>query len=329
MLEPKGELRSRVKIDNSNAGDTHISDVSSETSCNIIRSETLITLCSLYSPHSSYLMRTYQRKEFARLSRAAHFQNMELLHASFITHTFPRHWHETFVIEVVEQGIDEFLCEGATYRATAGSIVIINPGEVHTGSPLGNVPLSYRSMYPTPALMSWSISQVDERRRDVPFFPSRVVHNPSLAVMLRKAHRSLERGDDACSSSSLLLHAFTQLILRHSKNGPALNANGLESSSVKRVKQYISENFTHQITLNQLSIVAELSSFHLLRAFHKSVGLPPYEFLLNVRIERAKGLLKRGEPIAQVSCSTGFYDQSHLNRHFKRIVGVTPGEYVA
>ncbi|MCG8605901.1 AraC family ligand binding domain-containing protein [bacterium] len=73
--------------------------------------------------------------------------------ACYTSHTFPRHWHESFVIEIVESGVDEFQCRGTVFNAPAGSIVVFNPGEVHTGRPVGGVPLKYRSLYPSVDLM--------------------------------------------------------------------------------------------------------------------------------------------------------------------------------
>ena len=81
------------------------------------------------------------------------------------------------------------------------------------------------------------------------------------------------------------------------------------------------------ITLNQLAKISALSAFHFLRTFQKTYGLSPHEFLKNVRIERARKLLKKGLPITEVAGQTGFYDQSHLNRNFKKILGLTPGQY--
>ena len=65
-----------------------------------------------------------------------------------------------------------------------------------------------------------------------------------------------------------------------------------------------------------------------MRVFRKVLGLPPHAYLVQVRITQAKKLLASGMAIAEVAAETGFSDQSHLHRHFKRIVGVTPGQYV-
>ena len=73
--------------------------------------------------------------------------------------------------------------------------------------------------------------------------------------------------------------------------------------------------------------IANLNPFYLLRTFRDRVGMPPYEYLTQVRVARAKRLLSQGYAIAQVTQQTGFVDRSHLTRQFKRFVGVTPGKY--
>ncbi|MEW6734220.1 MAG: helix-turn-helix domain-containing protein, partial [Acidobacteriota bacterium] len=70
-----------------------------------------------------------------------------------------------------------------------------------------------------------------------------------------------------------------------------------------------------------------LNCCYLIRAFRNEVGIPPYVYLTQVRIEKAKKLLAKGAPIAEVAVAVGFADQSHLNRFFKRIIGITPGRY--
>ena len=84
---------------------------------------------------------------------------------------------------------------------------------------------------------------------------------------------------------------------------------------------------TEKITLDALAEHAGLDKFHLVRAFRAEVGLPPYEYLTHVRISRAKELLQRGMRVAEAAQAVGFYDESQLHRHFRRIVGLPPGVY--
>ena len=82
------------------------------------------------------------------------------------------------------------------------------------------------------------------------------------------------------------------------------------------------------MTLPDLARCAGLSAFHLCRVFGATVGMPPHAYQTQVRVRRAKSLLRAGVPIAAAATAAGFYDQAHLTRHFKRIVGLTPGRYI-
>ena len=102
---------------------------------------------------------------------------------------------------------------------------------------------------------------------------------------------------------------------------------GQEHQVVQRIQDYLKANYINSISLEQLARIANLKPLRLLRVFRKEVGLPPHTYLVQVRVARAKTLLSMKLPIAQVAADTGFTDQSHLTRHFKRLVGVTPRKY--
>jgi AraC-like DNA-binding protein len=79
--------------------------------------------------------------------------------------------------------------------------------------------------------------------------------------------------------------------------------------------------------LTQLTSLTNLSPFYLLRVFHNRAGFPPHEYQTQVRIAHARKLIRNGTSLSQAALETGFFDQSHLSRNFKRIVGVTPRQY--
>jgi AraC-like DNA-binding protein len=93
------------------------------------------------------------------------------------------------------------------------------------------------------------------------------------------------------------------------------------------VRHYIDEHFAENITLNRLAQHVSLSPYYLLRAFRAEVGMPPYAYLESVRIRHTQQLIKTGKPLAEVAAEVGFSSQSHMTRQFKKIIGVTPGQY--
>lgn len=99
----------------------------------------------------------------------------------------------------------------------------------------------------------------------------------------------------------------------------------LSRSTLQHVTEYIHAHLDRDLKLIELSTIAQLSQYHFLRLFKQQMGITPHQYILQRRIEKAKHLLKHSElSIADIAVRTGFCDQSHLTRCFKRIVGVTP-----
>jgi AraC-like DNA-binding protein len=128
---------------------------------------------------------------------------------------------------------------------------------------------------------------------------------------------------------ALLLAALTLFVERHAAAGLRSPPVGAEPRAVALVKAYLDAHAAEEVSLARLAEVAGLSSPYLNRAFARAVGLPPHRYQTQLRIDRAKALLAAGLPRRAVASETGFADQSHFGRHFKRLVGVTPGRYRA
>ncbi|MFT3775973.1 MAG: helix-turn-helix transcriptional regulator [Minicystis sp.] len=96
---------------------------------------------------------------------------------------------------------------------------------------------------------------------------------------------------------------------------------------MRRAREYLHDAVAEKVTLDALADHAGLDKFHLVRAFRAEVGLPPYDYLTHVRVARAARLLARGASAAEAAQAVGFYDESQLHRHFRRIIGLTPGRF--
>jgi AraC family transcriptional regulator len=103
----------------------------------------------------------------------------------------------------------------------------------------------------------------------------------------------------------------------------------LPRGRLRAVVEYIEEHLDIGLSLEQMATVASLSAYHFARQFKAATGLPPHQFVITRRVERAKELLQAGTDLAlaEVAAHAGFSDQSQFSRHFKRLVGVTPGQF--
>jgi AraC-like DNA-binding protein len=266
-------------------------------------------------------------QEQARLWRAHDLGNLEVLQASYTKHTFARHTHEEFMIGVIEGGGCKFYCRGDTHIALAGSTVLINPDEVHDGSGAETARLVYRALYPAADALQRIASEFAGKRQSTPYFTMPVVHDEQVSILLHSLLESLETPASALERESRFCWAFAQLIARYAEQRPLAQHVGKERQAVRLIRDYLEAQYAEQITLAQLASLVNLSPYHLLRVVHAELGLPPHAYLTQVRVTQAKKLLSLGMPIPQAALETGFVDQSHLTRHFKRQVGVTPGQY--
>ncbi len=273
-------------------------------------------------------MNAAHSEERAKFWRDPVLNNLEMLRATYVTHTFSRHTHEGYAIGVIEAGVEEFTYQGAAHRAPAGSVVIIHPGEVHTGNAGTPAGWTYRMLYPEVTLVQKATSElVGQRQMQLPYFPNPVIQDQQLAAQLHHLHIAMENSTIPLERESPFLWTLAQMVMRYADDRPYLAPVGQEHSVVQRIQDYLRANYADTISLEQLADIANLKPLRLLRVFRKEVGLPPHAYLVQVRVTRAKVLLSMAVPIAQVAADTGFTDQSHLTRHFKRLVGVTPRQY--
>lgn len=91
---------------------------------------------------------------------------------------------------------------------------------------------------------------------------------------------------------------------------------------------YIHRHFDEQLSLDDLAEIAGLSVCRFATVFRQRMGIPPHRYLCILRVRHAQALLRSGMPAANVASEAGFYDQSHLSRHFKNVCGMTPKQYL-
>jgi AraC-like DNA-binding protein len=261
----------------------------------------------------------------ARFFASPLFPGLDCLTASFRRHAYPLHTHDTYTIGNVEAGIETWMCRGARHYAGPGWFALTNPLDVHDGAPHGEG-YAYRMSYPSVDLIQEIAAGLcGHRFTGLPVFKEPAVHDPQCARLFADAHRLLESDADALAGEERLHRAYAYLLARHAGVEPA--SLGREPGPVARVRAAIEERFAESLRLTDLAAIARLSLHHLIRVFRAEVGLTPHAYLIDVRVRRARSLLKRGTSPADTALSVGFADQAHLTRAFKARLGVSPGAY--
>jgi AraC-like DNA-binding protein len=264
-----------------------------------------------------------QKKEQLKIWGVPGVDGLECFAAREMTHHYGRHSHAGYALGVFENGVGISNVRGSNHFFPAGSMVMMNPDEVHTGSAGNSQPMSYRMFYiPAEAMQSFL-----PQRTALPYFRELLVQNQFWATELDRLHRLLESSPDTLDRQSSVTAVIGGLAQAFGGSRNTVKAGYNEAYAIGQIKNFLQENYTQNITLDDLAVLTNLHRAYLIRAFRRATGIPPYTYLLQVRVERAKELLRVGRPVAQAAVEVGFADQSHLHRHFKNITSLTPGEY--
>lgn len=269
------------------------------------------------------------QREFAHLHRPAGFDGLELLTAHYHAHAFSPHVHEGYCIALIEQGAERFRYRGTEHCAVVGDIAIVNPDHAHTGQRATDEGWSYRVFYPDAQVLNGLAAEMGITGGGTLYFREAIVKDAELVVPLRELHRSLVEKASRLEQESRWRETFGGLLLRHANVARPGEWRGHELASVARAREMLQAQFAGNPGLADLAAEAGLSPWHLNRVFRREVGLPPHAYQNQLRLNRAKILLRGDLPLAQVAASVGFADQAHFTRQFKKAFGVTPGKYRA
>jgi len=261
--------------------------------------------------------------------RADDLGGLELFRATLSEFAFRPHAHEEFFIALTDAGLATPTYRGDRHVIGPGDLIVLNPEEAHAGGPPAAASWTYRALYPSPALMREVLAEFRPGRPSLPVFGGDAVRDRDVAARLRRFHLLSESpASSRLERETQLAEALVRLVGRHAAAPSAPWPPGRERRAVRLSREYLEEHAEENVTLTALARCAGLSAFHLCRVFREAVGMTPHAYQTQVRVRRAKSLLRAGLPITQAAAEAGFYDQAHLNRHFKRVLGVTPGRYV-
>jgi len=266
--------------------------------------------------------------ETTRFWRDTRFGGMECLSATFLTHEFAPHAHDTFSIGAIESGSQVATIRGTREASGPGDLYLINPGETHDGAP-SRGGYRYRMIYPDLSLFREILEDVTGKPfHGTPAFGRQILHDRKLADAFHEAHRTLEEGGGALETSQPMFLVLDAMFRRHGSS-ILVPTDTAERSAVRRARDYLVERYATDVGLEELAAVAGLSRAHLIRAFAKEFHITPHSFLTDIRIRAARRRLREGGLPAEIALECGFADQAHFTRHFKARTGLTPGQYRA
>ena len=250
---------------------------------------------------------------------------IETLSAHYVRQCFAPHAHAEYLFGIIEAGCHAVRCNGIETLAAAGTLVTMNPGDVHSGGTFDEAGWLQHMVYvDEAALISLAEDILDRSMRTLPVFHE-AFHQPGVfaSSFLATYHALLAAEPLAAQSAATRL--VEDVLTRFA--GTASPAVRSAPRAVRRMRQFMEAHLGQPITLDALASAGGLRRRHTIELFQQTYGVPPHRYLIVARIEAVKVLLRSGETPADAASACGFADQSHMTRHFRSIVGTTPARY--
>lgn len=241
------------------------------------------------------------------------------LSASMSEFTYKKHAHEEYAIGVTLRGIQHYQLNGRLQLSHPSGIVFFNPEETHDGMAHDEKGLDYIMLYIDPQLLL----EVTEKN-DMVRFPEPVLYDKRLEQKIRSLSKAVLSQQNEALCSELFLSLADNLVQTDISAGYRK-----DNELIKKAKDVLHCNLEGVLTLDEISGELGLSKYQFIRSFKAGTGITPYQYFLNVKIERAKQLIEKSGDIYEAVARYGFVDLTHMNKHFKSVYGITAFEYLS
>jgi AraC-like DNA-binding protein len=244
---------------------------------------------------------------------------VEVLHAYFPSHAYPSHTHDAWTVLLVDEGVVRYDLDHREHDLSRAQVSLLPPNVPHDGRSVRPEGFRKRVLYLEPDRLGEDLTgaAVDQPE----------LLDPVLRQRIEQLHGVLALGQESLEAESrlTLIEERLRQYLRRQITTPPQRRDPTVASHLREV---LDAHLPAGITLDEASKLVHAHPAHLVRAFSREFGMPPHRYLTGRRVDLARRYLLEGRPAAEVATLAGFYDQSHLTRHFRRMLGVTPSSFV-
>ncbi|MEU6103729.1 AraC family transcriptional regulator [Streptomyces flaveolus] len=243
---------------------------------------------------------------------------VEVFHAHYTEYSYPMHVHDAWTLLIVDDGAVRYDLDRHEHGTPHDTVSLLPPHVPHNGSPATPDGFRKRVLYLDASRLG---EELIGRAVDAPD-----LRDPVLRRRVGQVHAALARpGDELEAESRLTL--IGERLHAHLRPRGAPGSTRPDPVLARRLRELLDERVVEGVGLEEAGGLVSAHPAHLVRAFSTAYGIAPHQYLMSRRVDLARRLLLAGRAPADVAGATGFYDQAHLTRHFKRLVGVTPGRY--
>jgi AraC-like DNA-binding protein len=253
---------------------------------------------------------------------------IETVRAHFEGHAYDPHWHDSYLVGITEQGLQQFNCRRQQHNSTPGKVFLLEPGDIHDGTAPEAGGFTYCTLYLDPRWLDRELrAQFEEAPDNAQLsFAATLAEDPRLAIATADAFEAMHHDELRIVRQTVLDHLLANLT-SHLRWRTLIDPDPRLPLVAQRARDYLHSHLHQDIGLDDLAQVTGVDRFRLSRAFKAAFGLAPHAYLIQLRLTRARHLLARGEAPVSVAAALGFADQSHLGRWFQRAYRMTPADY--
>lgn len=245
---------------------------------------------------------------------------IDRIEARFNGAAFAPHRHDTYAIGITLAGVQTFDYRGVSRHSLPGQMVVLHPDELHDGRAGDSTPFQYRTAYVAPADMQQVLAG-----RALPFIKGGVSNDPRLRHVVGELLSDLETPLEGLECEQTITDLTTALLQASGVELPHTRPN---QAAVLRARDFIEANLDGAPMLADLEQAAQYDRWRLSRDFRALLGSSPHRYLIFRRLDKAREMMASGASLANVAQASGFADQSHFIRHFKKTYGMTPRTWV-
>jgi AraC-like DNA-binding protein len=247
---------------------------------------------------------------------------VEVFHARFTDHAYPMHVHDSWTLLIVDDGAVRYDLDRHEHGALDTLVTLLPPHVPHNGCAATPHGFRKRVLYLEPGQVG---SGLLSDRLIGAAVGAPAMLDATLRRWISQTHDVLAcPGDELAAESRLAL--IVERLRRHLDRHFSYGATA-SPSTARRLRDLLHTRTVTGITLDEAAGILHAHPTHLVRAFGREFGMSPHQYLMSRRVDLARRRLLDGRPIGAVAAESGFYDQPHLTRSFKRIVGTSPGRF--
>jgi AraC-like DNA-binding protein len=246
----------------------------------------------------------------------------EVFHAHFTEHVYPMHSHASWTLLIVDSGAVRYDLDRHEHGALGGIVTLLPPDVPHNGR--SSTPQGFRKRVLYLDRDSLGAELVGAAV-DTPAFA-----DPLLRHRVRQLHAALTTPGEELEAESRLALVCDRLrdrLRERLRTQPAAAPGRDPRAAAHLLRDLMDSRIVSGLTMEEAAGRLHFHPTHLIRAFTREFGMAPHQYLTSRRVDLARGLLLAGRTAGAAAAESGFYDQSHLTRHFRRVVGVPPGRF--